>query len=69
MPAMPWQLPDMDVVQGAMFVERLSLKLFGCNPGQLPSDLRQQLTGWLDAAPAGAEGVQIRVKSRLLVTL
>ena len=38
------------------FVMRLSLKIFGVQPPQLPANLRQQLTGWLDSAPAGAEG-------------
>ncbi|KAK9814218.1 hypothetical protein WJX72_002446 [[Myrmecia] bisecta] len=31
-------------------------ELFNCTPTELPSDLRQQLTGWLKTAPAGAEG-------------
>lgn len=32
---------------------RLSVKLFDCTPAQLPSDLRDQLIGWLQAAPTG----------------
>lgn len=36
------------------FLLRLSVKLFDCTPAQLPADLRDQLTGWLQAAPTGA---------------
>lgn len=32
---------------------RLSVKLFDCTPAQLPADLRDQLVGWLQAAPTG----------------
>lgn len=35
---------------------RLSIKLFNSTPAQLPSNLRQQLTGWLNCAPASIEG-------------
>ena len=37
-------------------VVRLSIKLFNCTPEQLPADLKQQLTGWLNCTPVGAEG-------------
>lgn len=37
-------------------VERLTLKLFSMTPQDLPPDLKQQLTGWLSAAPQGLEG-------------
>ena len=36
------------------FLLRLSIKLFDCTPSQLPPDLRDQLTGWLQTAPTGA---------------
>ncbi len=36
------------------FLLRLSVKLFDCTPAQLPANLRDQLTGWLQAAPTGA---------------
>ncbi len=32
------------------------MKLFDKHPSDLPADLRQQLTGWLQAAPAAIEG-------------
>jgi hypothetical protein len=35
---------------------RISLKLFDKTLADMPSDLRQQLTGWLRAAPASLEG-------------
>ena len=37
-------------------VVRLSIKLFSCTPEELPGNLKRHLTGWLDAAPACAEG-------------
>jgi len=37
-------------------VLRLSAKLFNVTPADLPQDLKQHLTGWLAAAPAGVEG-------------
>lgn len=36
---------------------RLSVKLFDCTPAQLPADLRDQLVGWLQAAPTGQASV------------
>lgn len=35
---------------------RLSIKLFNCTPAQLPSSLREQVTGWLGSTPPGLEG-------------
>ena len=35
---------------------RLSVKLFNCTPAQLPSNLRESVTGWLGSTPADVEG-------------
>ena len=35
---------------------RLSVKLFNCTPAQLPSNLRESVTGWLGSTPANVEG-------------
>lgn len=35
---------------------RLSIKLFNCTPAQLPSSLRERVTGWLGSTPPGLEG-------------
>ena len=35
---------------------RLSVKLFNCTPAQLPSNLRDSVTGWLGSTPADVEG-------------
>lgn len=39
------------------FLLRLSVKLFDCQPAELPSDVREQLVGWLTVAPTGAAPV------------
>ena len=35
---------------------RMSIKLFNCTPAQLPSGLRDSVTGWLGSTPANVEG-------------
>lgn len=35
---------------------RMSVKLFNCTPAQLPSTLRESVTGWLGSTPAEVEG-------------
>lgn len=35
---------------------RVSVKLFNCTPAQLPSNLRESVTGWLGSTPADVEG-------------
>ena len=35
---------------------RVSVKLFNCTPAQLPSNLRESVTGWLGSTPADMEG-------------
>lgn len=51
------QLGDPQQAYSSSFAAvRLSIKLFNSTPAQLPDDLRQQLTGWLNCAPAGVEG-------------
>ena len=35
---------------------RVSVKLFNCTPAQLPSSLRESVTGWLGSTPADVEG-------------
>lgn len=56
----PAQIPAMAAAQQAypssFAAMRLTVKLFNCTPAQLPANLRQQLTGWLNCAPAGVEG-------------
>ena len=48
-------LPAAAAYGASSLVLRLSVKLFGATPGDLPAGLRAQLTGWLCATPAGAE--------------
>ena len=51
------QLGDPQQAYSSSFAAvRLSIKLFNSTPAQLPDNLRQQLTGWLNRAPAGVEG-------------
>ena len=52
-----WGAEAPGLPQAPGFTERLSLKIFGCQPPQLPAQLQQQLTGWLSSAPSAAEGV------------
>ena len=64
-PAQAFQMPVMAAPQldsgnqtysPSFAAMRLSIKLFNSTPAQLPVNLRQQLTGWLNCAPAGIDG-------------
>ena len=49
-------LPAAAAYEAGSLVVRLSVKLFGATPGDLPPGLRAALTSWLCATPAGVEG-------------
>lgn len=48
-------LPAAAAYGPSSLVLRLSVKLFNATPTDLPPGLREQLTSWLCATPAGAE--------------
>ncbi|GAB4817623.1 hypothetical protein N2152v2_004669 [Parachlorella kessleri] len=52
-PGGPAALPPPDPLAT---LTKVSVKLFGCTPNELPSDLRQQVSGWLGGSVAGLDG-------------